>query len=451
MKKLSVLTLLAVAMSLVACQPNKEKTDDNALKDDEVEVRLPANLNGNVSGYDIRLRFDDAFFKEDAKEFNQELALLSLGNTFTTSSMDLIEAFYSRLQFDTNIKYTGYIDSPTADSIGYSIAHKKIGDSDLLAISIRGFNYGQEWSNNFYVGETGNHAGFEARSAEIFNDLKGEIEFHNYQNVKLWITGYSRGGGISNVLAHQILSSEEIDIAQEDMYVYTFEAPRGLSEENAIAYPNVHNIVNNGDLVTYVAPEEYGLYRCGVDQEIYTASSNLGRLLYEFDKDINLPSFTATSNYANEREFNQYIIGQITRELDSSDPENAVKSAHTRKEYVDNYQSAICYFIGLYYSLPSATVNKIQERFNSLSQTQMFMLLNNDDGLYDLVHSVLDEDGITYVDEQLHNSCNKLQVLLKNNLALLMDILGNQDNLKHVLYMHAPETAYVLLKDLKIY
>ena len=67
MKKLSVLTLLAVAMSLVACQPNKEKTDGNTLKDDEVEVRLPANLNGNVSGYDIRLRFDDAFFKVDAK------------------------------------------------------------------------------------------------------------------------------------------------------------------------------------------------------------------------------------------------------------------------------------------------------------------------------------------------------------------------------------------------
>ena len=78
------------------------------------------------------------------------------------------------------------------------------------------------------------------------------------------------------------------------------------------------------------------------------------------------------------------------------------------------------------------------------------MLLNNDDGLYDLIHSVLDEDNITYDDEQLHYSCNKLQVLLKNNLVLLMDILGNQDNLKHVLYMHAPETAYVLLKDLKI-
>ena len=142
MKKISVLTLLAVSMTIVACQPNKEKKDDNALKDDEVEVRLPSNMNSNVDGYDVRLRFDDAFFKEDAKNFNQELALLSLGNTFTTASTSLIEAFYSRLQFDTNIKYTGYVDDPTEDSIGYSFAHKKIDDSDLIAINIRGFNYG---------------------------------------------------------------------------------------------------------------------------------------------------------------------------------------------------------------------------------------------------------------------------------------------------------------------
>ena len=454
MKKLSILALLAVSMSVVACQPKKEnKEPDDSLKDDEVQVRLPANMNENVDGYDVRLRFDDAFFKEDAKNFNQELALLSLGNTFTTASADLIEAFYGRLQFDTNIKYTGYVDDPTEDSIGYSFAHKKIDDSDLIAISIRGFNYGKEWSNNFLVGETGNHEGFQARSNEIYSDLKNEIEFHNYQNVKLWITGYSRGGGISNVLSHQILSSNEIDVAQEDMYVYTFEAPRGLSEENAVAYPNVHNIINNADLVTYLAPEQYGLYRCGVDVQIYSASSNLSRLLYDFDKDIVLPEFTPNANYANEQECIAWMINEITKELDTSDPDNAASTAHTRVDYVNNYQTGIRYMMGLFFSLNSSTTNKIMENLNGLDATGMFMLLG-DDGIYNFLKPILDEDNVNYNDEDLKANCAVMTKFLRNNLVLLMGTLmdnSGMDNLKRILYMHAPEAEYVLLKDLKIY
>ena len=453
MKKISVLTLLAVSMTIVACQPNKEKKDDNALKDDEVEVRLPSNMNSNVDGYDVRLRFDDAFFKEDAKNFNQELALLSLGNTFTTASASLIEAFYSRLQFDTNIKYTGYVDDPTEDSIGYSFAHKKIDNSDLIAINIRGFNYGKEWSNNFLVGETGNHEGFQARSNEIYNDLKLEIEFHNYQNVKLWITGYSRGGGISNVLSHQILSSHEIDVAQEDMYVYTFEAPRGLSEENEIAYPNVHNIINNADLVTYVAPEQYGLYRCGADQQIYTASSNLSRLLYEFDKDIVIPEYTPVNNCANEQEYISYLINEITKELDTSDPTNASMTAHTREDYVNNYQSGLRYMMGLFFSLNSSTTNKIIDRLSQMDGLQMGLLLG-DDGFYNFLKPILDEDNVSYNDVELKTNCAVITKLLRNNVLLLTSLLGSSggmDNIKRILYMHAPEVEYVLLKDLKIY
>ena len=290
------------------------------------------------------------------------------------------------------------------------------------------------------MGETGNHEGFQARSNEIYNHLKTEIEVHQYQNLKLWITGYSRGGGISNVLSHQILSSEEIDIAQEDMYVYTFEAPRGLIEENAVAYPNVHNVVNNADLVAYVAPEQYGLYRCGVDQEIYTAQTNLSRLLYDLDKDIVLPTFTPTANYANEKECIQWMLNEITKELDTSDPDNAAATAHTRADFVNNYQSGIQYMMGLFFSLNSSTTNKLMTKFSELEQVGMFMLLG-DDGVYNFIKPVLVEDNVQFDDAELKTNCAVLTKFLRNNITLLLGILADPngaDSLKRIIYMHAP-------------
>ena len=448
MKKISVLTLLAVSMSIVACQPaKKNNVPDDSLKDDEVEVRLPHNMNQEAQDYNIRLRFDDAFFKEDAKGFNQELALLSLGNTFCAASSLYIASFYERLQFDSEIHYANYSITPTEDTIGYSFAHKKIDNFDLVAISIRGFDYGQEWANNFLMGESGNHQGFQSKSDEIYADLKATLETANYENLKLWITGYSRGGGVANVLSHQILSSDEIDIAQEDMFVYTFEAPRGLTSENAIEYSNVHNIINKADLVTYIAPAQYGLFRCGVDLQIYDSSSNLSRLLKDFDKDIVLPTFTPTGNYADEQAYIENILEQMTAEKDE---ENQDKSSHTRQDFVNNYQDGVRYMVGLFFSLSSSTTNKLMEKLNNATITEKISLATTD-GIYNFIKPVLDEDHVAYDDEELHTNCNIMTKFLQSNLTLVMTVLNNMDNLMHIIYMHMPEAEYVLLKDLKVY
>ena len=455
MKKSTLLALLSITLCITACnnKKNKEDVDPNPLKDDEVEVRLPHSMNSDAKDYPIRVRFDDNFFKEDAKTFNKELAMLSLANTFAASDSMFIEEFYGRLKFDTNIKYTNYGITPTEDTVGYSIAHKQIGEYDLLAISIRGFNYGKEWANNFLIGEEGNHYGFDARANEIYNDLKVELEVRNYENVKLWITGYSRGGGISNVLSHKILSSNEIDIAPEDMYVYTFEAPRGLTEENAVAYENVHNVINNADLITYVAPEEYGLYRCGVDVQIYFSDTNISRLLYDLDKDITFPAFTATSDYANEQECIQWMISSLTREMDTSDPDYAAETAHTRQDFVNNYQNGVRYILGLFFSLSSSTTNKLMKKLDESSLTEKASLLATD-GIYNFIKPVLDEDHVPYVDEELRTNCNVMTKFLQHNASILLSVMmsdSGMENLKHIIYMHMPEAEYVLLKDLKVY
>lgn len=445
MKKIFLVALLASTLAITGCSSGKKNgKEDDDLPADQVEVRLPNYLNSKEGStdYKIRMRFDDEMFKKDAKVFDKELAMLSFGNTLCAANTIYETAFYARLKFDADIKFVNYDKDPTPDTIGYSFAHKKIGDSDLLAISVRGFDYQQEWSNNLYMGETGNHAGFQARSDEIYADLKATIEDKNYQNLKLWIMGYSRGGGISNVLSHQILSNEEVEIEQKDMFVYTFEAPRGLTEENAVAYENVHNVVNNADLVTYVAPVQYGLYRCGVDVDIYTEGVNLNRLIFQLDKDIQFPAFTPKEGkYENEQQLIEFLLNSIT-----ADGKDADKSAHTRQDFVNNYQSAAQYMLALFFSLENSTVNKIMTEFQNLTTTDMLKLFNvEESGLYNFLKPILDADKVQYDDSKLHPACDCITKLLQSNLNAIIVVMGDTNSLMHCVNMHMPETEYVLL------
>ena len=360
----------------------------------------------------------------------------SLAETDSKSS----SAFYQRIGLSNAIIH--HLPDPTEDTIGYSFAMKRYEDYDLIAMNFRGFNYGMEWANNLDMGETGNHNGFEARAQEAFTDLLFECRATQPapEKVKVWLTGYSRGGALANMVAQKMLSMENSPVAQDDLFVYTFEAPQGLTEANAVSYPNVFNIVNSADIVTYVAPQEYGLYRCGNDVQINTSDTNVDRLIHDFDKDITLPSLTTGVGYQNEQEFIEYVFNEITREGKPSDA-----SAVTRGEFVDNYQDGLKYFIGTYFSLDSSTTEKIKTNISSMDMTQMSALMG-EDGLYNFIKPIFDEDNVNYDDDALHSSCNVMSKFMQNNFAVIFSFFTTT-NFTRILSMHSPEITYVLLKD----
>ncbi|MBP5291907.1 MAG: hypothetical protein J6Y90_04755 [Lachnospiraceae bacterium] len=133
--------------------------------------------------------------------------------------------------------------------------------------------------------------------------------------VKLWITGYSRGGAVANLVGGELdnwsdmiailgekgfideqseeaeainyyvagfdlLKNADISFTKEDIYVYCFEPPAGrlISEDRTASaddtkvvqkneeyYGNIFNIVNPNDLVIYSVPAAYGFGRYGID------------------------------------------------------------------------------------------------------------------------------------------------------------------------------------------
>ena len=445
-----LLLLVAAPLILGGCnlfnKKNKEpETNDNQdneedktpPKRDKVNVNIRAKINTeNEAGYDVKIDFKDDDFDGSSTTFSDKIKMLSLGACASSENETKAKAFYEEMYYD-NITY--HLPETTADSIGYIIAHRSFENYDVVSLVIRSIEYKEEWSNNFQIGESGDHEGFSNRANEVYSALNDYLETYKDKEVKLWVSGYSRGGGIANVLASKIMTG---GADENKTFVYTFEAPRGLALENAIEYKNVFNLVNNVDIVAMIPPEQYGLYRCGKDIVINSTEKNIDELLYDFDNKIELPEFVPTANYATEQEFSNFLITSLLE--DTNNPETTL---NTRAAYYANYQDNISYFMGLYFSLPQSTIDNIKNGFNNLDWLGKLTLFVGD-GLYNFIKPYLNADNIPYDDAMLKSACSSLVKLLSAKSSLLSS-LQNEDflgNLRRIISQHALEAVYVLIK-----
>ena len=168
--------------------------------------------------YHLEFKYSDEFFKEDAKDFSRDLALISNGKSLMAITETVIKSFYDTIEFDDFESH--FVTKKTENTVSYALAHKSIEDFNVVSLAVCGHDYGLEWANNALLGESGDHLGFSLRANEIYTALQTYIA--DYENVKLWISGYSRGGAISNVLSHYILSRDDFDIDPSDMYLTLF-------------------------------------------------------------------------------------------------------------------------------------------------------------------------------------------------------------------------------------
>ena len=281
MKK--TIAMLLVMVLLLACLPLSVL----AAEDD---AGVPVVLNG--SGMPLSAVFRESDFSGSAYEYNHDLAYLTLCLELTAYSAETklswgedgaddsdaaarrsanIADAYAKLGFESAEYYNyGVSLNDSSDKVAFSIARKTLGDgSTLVTAFIRGGGYGAEWVSNFNLTEEamaqGYHQGFSAAADGVFQQLKETLEGIPGQ-VKLWITGYSRGAAVANLLAGKLddYALATGQLSPENIFAYTFATPRGvlpLKEPSAERYGNIFNIVNPGDLVGMVAPAAWG-YGC---------------------------------------------------------------------------------------------------------------------------------------------------------------------------------------------
>ena len=462
-----------------------------------VKSEIDTGYNGDKGSIPVTIDTVDELLEDDsfadATRFDGDLAVVSLVIANQTSTEERIRELYSALGLD-NIVCNDNYDSNSADSISYCIGHFKDGSYDMVTVAVRGLNYGREWANNFKIGETGDHQGFTESATKVYNALISYINSkykssYDSGKVKLWLCGYSRGAAVTNALSYIVLAdpSKKLNIPQKHVFSYTFNTPKGLTAEHATAFPNVFNIINSADLVGYIAPEEYGMYRCGRDINLFEAKESdykrkstqeeEGKYIketvwYESKADslAEIPKFRVeTFNYkrgkapgessipygTTEKSAIEWLFNMILTDGGIENPKNG-HSFKTRAKFASSIQPYLSYAIELVLG-NTVLMDEIADKFKNDALNTALRWFMQEDGIYNDVKEILDNNHIAYDDTALRNSCTGIfemadyqtyQGCLTNTILKLIPMsMGANKDLARMISMHQMEVALELLLD----
>ena len=458
-KKSLLIAILSFALGLTSCGSSGPSfsytsfpdTGEEIYENDDVGFVIDSVLNFNGGHYNMSCSYSDNYFLKDAKNYDKSLAELSFASSTVTVRIDRALSFLGECHFK-DPQPIGYEDNNDKDC-AYFLAHKPVKEYELFTVQIRGFDYGREWASNFRVGNEGDHEGFYYAASKVYKELNSYINrYRNGKKIKLWINGYSRAGAISNVLSSLILRNNTLSINPSDMYVYTFEAPRGLTKEHAINYENVHNIINHDDFITCFAPEKYELYRCGVDVDVY--SSNVSNILSSFDEEILIPEYKVieVTDELGKRELNndeEYLEFVYKCAFDNGYEDDQELLANTRGQYVTNYQKHFETMFDIFFSLSLETRLSLVEDLGKKDRIAILSILISGTGMVNFLEPYLKKDNIDYNRDGLIYSFDFIRESLFTTFhPLLTSVLDSGvDNFYRMISTHMPEVSYNLMMN----
>lgn len=391
-------------------------------------------------------------------ELRKDLTCYAFGLSMANSSKDSIREYFSIGGFDNIYTSPVYDTHHTKDSVAYAFAHNNVDGQNIIAISIKGLNYGAEWANNFDIGETGDHKGFYSRGTEVYNAFMNYVSEHSFDlsSSKVILSGYSRAGGIANVMGYLMNNAkdehEQPIFTNDNLFAYTFEAPTCLETSKCQQYDNVVNYYNSADLIVKIPPEEYGLGKCGTSIDIHT--NNVDVLLNDFDSSLSLPSYISSTEYPDEVSFVNNLINKILTLGDNPDyttePQYLVK---TREDFMNNAAPTIMYAMELFFSLKDTTVNNIvsdlKYKIDNKDYASLLQILFVEYGLFDYLNPFIKDDGIIYNEDELKTHAEIIRCFFMKGafMPVIQIAISSLANLQRAIYMHTLEINYLLLNN----
>ena len=437
--------LLVFVLLFCACQQDPTPApEDEITFSSEIDVLLKS---GTTT---IRNVYRSDYFRDDACDFDKDLALLSFALADSTSDDNAVN-FLSAMKFSNLEQHWNTADE--ANRCSFVIGHRKVDNSDLLAVYIKGIRYSSEWAGNLTIGETGDHEGFRLAALEVYIALKDYIAaYYPKKDLKIWITGYSRAAAVSNVVAFNIIDRKELKVKQSDLFVYAFETPASISSDKAREYQCVHNIVTASDIVASVPPAAYGLSRVGTDHKMSSDPIKLNTCLHVFvDPTIKMPTFTPGDDYENPAEFLEYFLNLIMVAAPEEQPQ--APSFESRSSYYSTIQTRLAYLVEILMKDNRAGLGALMEFLTEKGYIYALSWLTTEGLFYTDLKPLLDAKEIDYNAERLETACS-LVSNLKDNTNLISNaasLLLAKDNVMYIINCHYPEVCYALLKgDMEI-
>ena len=269
-------------------------------EEDETETihsRFYITTSHKSNTYEVK--FNRNWFKEDARIYSHDLAKLSLA--MATSAFRPAEAkegeadvnlneFLTQAHF-TDLRSDDYDKDPNMYTISTVMGHQMIGEGDdafeLIAVGLCGQGYVDEWESNFSIGDGLIHDGFRRASQLVYDRIFGYIAAEHLDGPKkIWISGFSRAAGVTNLTAAKLSDSNLFD--QKSVFAYTFASPNTVIDEDDDRYENIFNIVGKMDPVPSIPFADWGYGKYG--KEMFLPS-------LETDSDFEIKSQKANVIY----------------------------------------------------------------------------------------------------------------------------------------------------------
>lgn len=289
--------------------------DDKAPMDNYFTGKLATEYAKTSGGNSVEFNMDYRWFFEDSTKYNNYLSKMSLlyssavyhenslkvvdsknlTVTYGTKIKDLMSSFglkdahnyylgpkYSITDLTERNMYdeplSGYTPVNDEHMSEVALGHRTVTyggkTKTILAVTVRGTNGTlSEWQSNFDVGDyysynadwkdKNHHKGFDIAANRITRIIDAYCKAYNVDtsNLCYWITGHSRGAGISNLLGAYYADQGA------ETFTYTFAAPAALRDQyktNAkqAKYNSIFNVVNKDDFVPCLPMEKwfYTLY-----------------------------------------------------------------------------------------------------------------------------------------------------------------------------------------------
>lgn len=291
-------------------------------KVEELEsVTVNADVNGSGKA---TFDFDFNWFYESSYTYNHDLAtaasalsLLIYGPRSNVRSVVTDQLGFTDFKtWDASMKDPEGLYSP------YMLAHKKVNidgkETEIVLVTIMG-TFEKEWLDDFDSGTGETHEGFQRASDNVFFGLKeylfGEDSpVAENADIKLLITGHSRGAAVANLLGKAVDDAKQKRITKQDVYVYTYATPNTTSDGtwNLEQYSNIFNIVNPEDFVTKVMPAKWGYHRYGITYVLPSRSTETAGKEHYVNYASYLKKLGGVRSELNASEYEPYEYGVTT-------------------------------------------------------------------------------------------------------------------------------------------
>lgn len=480
-----ILSLMLAALMLVTAVPT-------VCADDGVVNGTVRYCSGHGSendhDYETYFSYSDEYFAKSGYAYRQDLAEASLAlalAAFSSKDAETLDDedrnFVSMMQqcgFENISSNEWFGKKPEMNSIGVCAASKSIVDNGtdytLIALGIRGNFYRREWGGNTVVGAAGDHEGFTLASAQALDYLKQYIADNSIAGpVKLWITGYSRSASVANLVAAQLDRGYELGSAKlmrHDLYCYCFEPPMGTTagDTDALIFRNIHNVINENDLITYVLFDKWGFSRYGTDhsyptrgdadyeqlkaamvEEFNTIPNNGGEYSIDDFKYIGISS-SAPGSKMTQKQYFKLLTGAMTTDFVSS-----------REDYVENVQDSLSEVVAVWFDRKQFDFELVLRIFAGKLKDNFLDILAGYNGgdiqssdayktVEELFFESLNEAGITEFNAE--QARNALRVLLTRLTTLMVkhpDVaLTLLANISPIMSAHYVETCLAWMHTL---